>query len=254
MLLFFLSISSSLALSGKHFSLEGQCDVAGSVFERIYIQGAWGATLAKSSAYYYTYGKIERLSRQSSSGPGSQIGENTQTSLEFLSQLIRELNVTSFLDVPCGDTNWQFQSWEIDSLPIYVGLDITRSVVQLNKEKFSFHSNKIFALWDFATCPLPKFRSRFARSQIFDMIHVRDVIQHMPLKKAAAAIDNIVNSGIKYLVASTYANGDNRENIEEGSWYPANLAREPFHLPSPVRCVETHPKHEADVTCLYILK
>ena len=27
------------------------------------------------------------------------------------------MQVQTVLDVPCGDVNWQFESWEVDSLP-----------------------------------------------------------------------------------------------------------------------------------------
>ena len=52
--------------------------------------------------YYYT----KPLDRKSASGHGSDLGVATSESLRFLSDAIRQYNVTSMIDVPCGDANW----------------------------------------------------------------------------------------------------------------------------------------------------
>lgn len=240
----------------KTFAIEGRCAAPrteAAAFESIYNTGFWGKPLANTPKFYYTYGYPERLTRSSSSGQGSDIGPATQASLAFLSGIIQEFNISSLLDVPCGDTNWQFEAWEVDSLPVYVGLDIARSVIELNTRKFSFHVNKRFAVWDFAECALPRYRHvRTQATLAFELVHVRDVLQHMPLSRAVAAIENVRKSGARWLVATTYPNGRNY-NIRDGEWYPANLAAAPFQLPRPENCVQTHPAHEADITCLYKL-
>jgi hypothetical protein len=258
LLLCFAWLCSSRLTFMKRFSLDSECTEQSNedAFKRIYDNAIWGQSIAlQSPAYFYTYGQLNRLSRKSSSGPGSDIGPATAKSLEFLSEVIRERNVTSIMDIPCGDANWQFQSWEMDSLDVYAGLDVVRQVIRLNQEKFWFHSNKQFAFWDLVTCPLPRFRALGSnRAQPFDLIHVRDVIQHLPLSKAINAIDNVRRSGARWLISTSYpantqTNGAVGE-IRDGDWQPVNLHAAPFNL-TPVKCVETHPHIEPDLTCLY---
>jgi hypothetical protein len=68
----------------------------------------------------------------SRSGGGSNLGVATATSLRFLADVIREFNVSSMIDAPCGDFNWQNHAWEVDSISAYLGLDIAASVVHQN--------------------------------------------------------------------------------------------------------------------------
>jgi len=162
--------------------------------------------------------------------------------------------LVSLLDIPCGDANWQFESWELDSLPVYVGADVVTDVIDLNKRKFSFHSNKLFTLWDIANCQLPMFQFvGTAHTRAFDLVHVRDLIQHLPLVKGVQVTNNIRNSGITYLIATTWPEGKNTE-IVEGDFFKSNLAVAPFMMPPPLKCISTHPDHEADMTCLYKLQ
>jgi hypothetical protein len=141
----------------------------------------------------------------------------------------------------------------LDSIEHVAGLDITKSVIELNQLKFRFHSNKRFAVHDLA-CPLPRFRRLHATmSEPFELVHVRDVIQHMPLSKGVAAIANVRASGARLLVATTFPASSNVD-IQEGGFYHNNLDAAPFTLPKPVKCVETHRELEPDLTCLYVLK
>lgn len=240
----------------KTFAISGECEQQQNQFEKIYENGIWGTKLTKDPRYYYTYGNVSKLSRQSPSGGGSVIGPETAASLLFLSSIINDYQITSILDIPCGDTNWQFQSFEMDSLEVYVGADIAPEIIALNKRKFFFHSNKVFALWDFTECEIPHYKFLDNRKIIaesyrsFDLIHVRDVLQHLPLKKGMRAINNIFKSGAKFLLATTFPKGVNQE-IKEGDFFRNNLAKPPFNLPKPLSCIKTHPRHEDDETCLY---
>ena len=44
-------------------------------------------------------------SNESISGPGSEIS-NTKAVVKFLNNFIKEQNIKSILDIPCGDFNW----------------------------------------------------------------------------------------------------------------------------------------------------
>ena len=209
--------------------------------------------------YYYT----DPVSRLSGSGIGSNVGNSTAAALTFLVDVIRDYAIETMLDVPCGDVNWQFGAWEIDSIRAYVGLDIVHEVIALASHRFSFHTNKRFVHWDATLCELPKMRmismNRAAHDEPFSLIHVRDLIQHLRLNASMRIMHNIMRSGASYLVSTTFpldANSNvtaNRQILRDGDFFLADLQRPPFDLPTPVRCRPTHPHLEADLTCLWRL-
>ncbi|KAL7487657.1 hypothetical protein ACHAW6_013227 [Cyclotella cf. meneghiniana] len=187
----------------------------------------------------------------SASGGGSYLGYNTQTSLRVIKETIEKFNVTSMIDIPCGDVNWIFESFVTDSLPLYLGLDVANAVIEVNKRRFAHHKNKIFAFWDATECTLPKHKLK-EQPTPFDLVHVRDVIQHMGLDRGIRFFCNVFKSGPRVLIATTFRYSHNRE-IGEGDFYQNNLSKEPFSFPDNATCTPTHPAHEHDLTCVYDL-
>lgn len=199
----------------------------------------------------YSYGKIKVL--PSGSGPGSETGDATASSLEFLKDVIPRFDIKSVVDVPCGDVNWQFHSWEMDSLEQYVGLDIVKSVIRLNSMRFAHHRNKMFVAWDFVSCGIPRWHRRDGSVRAVDMVHMRDVLQHISVENGLRAIDNVCRSGAtRYFVTTTYPEDITKDaykttklgtpdravaprlkvtvnnHPQDGGWYPNNLALPPF--------------------------
>eukprot|EP00035_Acanthoeca_spectabilis_P023158 m.448025 g.448025 ORF g.448025 m.448025 type:complete len:304 (-) comp19600_c0_seq1:181-1092(-) len=208
---------------------------------------------------FFSYGDWEkRASRISLSGRGSDIGPRTTPGLNFLADVIREHHITSMIDVPCGDANWQFEAWETEAIPVYLGLDIVKPLIDFNKRRFEHHANKHFHVWDMSACKFPRFiKSGNRRSTPFQLIHVRDVIQHLPLQRGLNALANVMNSGCDFAVMTTFPNGKNG-HVKEMMYYEANLGAPPFDaiVPKPIKCIESHFKqtnftHESDLTCLY---
>eukprot|EP00040_Diaphanoeca_grandis_P043667 m.268733 g.268733 ORF g.268733 m.268733 type:complete len:319 (-) comp80139_c0_seq1:380-1336(-) len=220
-------------------------------FDSIYIHGIWAKHRPLASpSHYYTYGNISLLERYSSSGDGSDIGIRTQGSLEMISKAINDNGIQSMLDIPCGDVNWQFESWEIDSLPVYVGGDVALVVVALNSKRFAHHTNKRFVTWDLTTCDFPMFKNISTQEfQPFDLIHIRDVIQHLPLQKGADIIKRVKAAGAKYLATTTYTNGRNG-NVKTGSFYKNDLSAPPFSMNAPLICT---PSIYGKQQCVYKL-
>lgn len=182
-------------------------------------------------------------------------------------------------------------AWEVDSLEAYVGLDISARLVSLNQGRFHHHSNKRFAPWDVATCPLPRLHfaalasstaaSASAASaaataatgeQAAELVHMRYVLQHMSLDRALAAVINAVGSGAKFFMATTYPQTDAQRNAStttrahnknlnmgsgrESRFYANDLELPPFSLPAPLACVTmvTPEINHNDHTCLYDLR
>jgi hypothetical protein len=93
---------------------------------------------------------------------------------------IKEFGVRTVLDVPCGDMNWQAEAREVDELDGFAGLDLVRDVYVQNADRFWYHSNKVFAPWDFALCKLPSLRWANESGEVlpFDLVHVRTGYSH----------------------------------------------------------------------------
>ncbi|KAL7441565.1 hypothetical protein ACHAXH_009998 [Discostella pseudostelligera] len=232
-------------------------------FDKVYTSGMWSnfRPLRKPADFYNNaHWPPGEMIRYSSSGEGSGRGPNTETSLAIILQAIDKYNVSSMIDIPCGDVNWIFDSYATDTLPVYIGLDITKDVIELNKQRFAHHVNKHFSLWDAISCDLPKIRDLSSESaaedeeyKSVDLVHVRDVIQHLSLAQGVQYFCNIFRSGARVLITTSY-NDETAANrdITESDWYKNNLLLEPFSFPE-TECVQTHPQHEADYTCVYDL-
>ena len=184
------------------------------------------------------------LHRASGSGFGSDLGEMTNADRDWLVKIITTFNVTTMIDVPCGDVNWQMGSWETDSLTAYIGLDIVPHLIQLNSARFAHHSNKRFAQWDFAACALPKIAWPNESPQPADLVHARHVLQHMPVSRAAKAAYHLVASGARLVLVSGANSSqphDKRRpaaarNVREGEMWNNDMGSAPFHFPSSVSC------------------
>jgi len=263
------------ALAVESVVLEpASCTVSklGDDFAGVYDTGMWtsdstngNAHMASALSYFrsfYTYSRESRSAfhRKSLSGSGSDVDEGmTGPGLVFLSDVILDYNIVTMLDIPCGDTNWQFESWETDSIGLYVGADVVKKVISKNAQRFSFHRNKRFVQWDFVSCPIPRVAVNGGTAKPFDLLHVRDVLQHISAKDGAAAAKNIKDSGAKYVISTTWDDATSNPGAEGGQAYHNNLRLAPFFFPEPIKCIRSHACHlslfsnvcEKDLTCLY---
>jgi SAM-dependent methyltransferase len=153
---------------------------------------------------------------ESLSGPGSGSASTANVARDLV-ELVRELDVSSVLDVGCGDSFW------MPDLPGYIGVDVTPEAVERARHN---HPERRYEVVD-ATVGLPP----------ADLVLCRDVIQHQSLRDALALVNAIRLSGARWLVASTYEGGV-VEDIETGAaaWAP-DLARSPFDLGEPERMI-----------------
>jgi len=204
-------------------------------------------------SYYYTEG------HKSLSGRGSDLDETTVAAAKFLANVITEYDVKTLVDVPCGDANWQFREYPQDAIDAYVGLDIMPELIALNNARFAHHSNKHFIKWDMAACALPHIRFN-ATGKLLppDLVHVRDAIQHLPLQQGVATLMNVVSSGARMFIATTFPSqrGGLNMHIPNGFFYKPDLLAAPFSLPSPIECAASAPGHDGakgdDQTCLWL--
>lgn len=166
-------------------------------------------------------------SLESHSGPGSTLSETEKLRGEIV-KLIREKNIKSIIDIPCGDFHWMKEiSSEFES---YIGGDIVEKCINSNKEKYE--SDKIkFITFDLLTDKIPD----------GDLLIVRDVIGHFPIDDGKKIVKNILESNCKYLLSTTWFNIIDEEyykshinsGAEYGRFYPVNLMSHPFNFPVP---------------------
>ena len=261
----------------KSFSLTSRCDnvsdTAASAFDGAYRRGWSGgqkstasfkAYVSQSVSYYYK----NPTDRESASGMGSNLGPPTAGSLQILRHTIQNYDVHTMVDVPCGDVNWQFGEWAVDSLQAYVGLDILPKLIKLNQRRFAFHSNKDFAVWDISQCQVPHLEQSLESGEVVtrppDLVHMRYVLQHMTLDRALQAVINVVESGAHYFLATTYpahkrgnsTRGVNIMMVRETGFYLNDLSLPPFSMPPPVQCSDpgANSKESPGLMCLYNLR
>ncbi len=173
------------------------------VFEEIYQKNVWGNS-------------------ESHSGHGSSASA-TQVLRKALSQLLSDLGVQSMVDVPCGDFNWmRLLDLQID----YFGADIVPQLIEANQRKYS-RPGRAFGLLDVVKDPLPR----------ADLVFSRDLLVHLSERDIRSALQNIFDSGAKYLVATTFTSRDKNVDIPTGLWRTLNLQRPPFSFPPPLRLI-----------------
>lgn len=157
---------------------------------------------------------------ESKSGPGSNLLQTTNVRA-ILSSLLRELEVKTLLDIPCGDFHWMK---EVDlSAYAYCGADIVSDIVRRNELMYS--NNKRRFIWvDITTSKIPR----------TDFLFCRDCLVHFSYEDIKNAVKNIKNSGSKYLLTTTFVSRSNKD-ITTGGWRPVNLEAPPFLFPKPLR-------------------
>ena len=182
---------------------------------------------------------------ESKSGPGSTM-EETDIIRQQIKQLVKDKEIKSVVDVPCGDFNWMKDI--VYSFEKYTGCDIVPEMIQDN-QKFA---NSIIS---FKELDLTQDDIEIPEG---DLLIVRDVLGHLPLEGGQKAIANILKSKCKYLLTTTWYSlndpnytHENRDNTVtvEANWdrgaaafYPVCLHSAPFNFPKPEFYIEEKPK------------
>jgi SAM-dependent methyltransferase len=161
--------------------------------------------------------------QDSISGPGSSLG-NTEAIRKQLPDLLKNFEVSSLLDVPCGDFNWM-RLVDLNGVE-YIGGDIVPELISRNAERYEKNQVRFMQI-DLTHDDLPN----------VDLILVRDCFIHLANRDIVKALRNIQRSGIKFLLTTTYP--EHRKNIDivTGQFRPVNLDRPPFNFPKPIKLI-----------------
>ena len=153
-------------------------------------------------------------STESKSGVGSEL-KSTKKLRQELSFLFLKYKINSILDIPCGDFNW-FSQMDLNDVK-YVGGDIVEKLVESNRVKYP---NFEFLHIDITKDDLIK----------SDLVLTRDCFVHLSNNNIIKAIENIKNSGSRYLLTTSFTKFCDNVDIEDGEWREINLMIEPFNL------------------------
>lgn len=165
------------------------------------------------------------------SGGGSNL-HHTQVVIKRISDVIKEMNLHSVLDIPCGDFAWM-QYVDLSDVN-YIGGDIVDDLIKNNKEKFKDKSSLKFEVIDLLNDKLPK----------SDVILNRDCLVHLSFKDIFKALENIKKSGCKYLLTTTFPEHKQNKDITTGDWRALNLEEAPFNFKSPIKCINEQYNHQ----------
>lgn len=160
------------------------------------------------------------------SGPGSDLVQTAVISRE-IPALIKELEIQTMLDAPCGDFYWM-RRVEL-GVKTYIGVDIVRELVERHTRDHANPSRR-FMCRDITKDTLP----------CVDLIFSRDALVHLSNGDAQTALANFKASGSKYLLMTTFADTPENEDILTGGWRPINFQRPPFNLPPPLKLINEH--------------
>lgn len=145
------------------------------------------------------------------SGPGSGT-ESTRRLAPQVGALVESLDAT-VLDLGCGEGTWQ------PEMPDYLGLDVSPWAVTAARRH---HPERHYARW----LPGEALPHR-------DLVLCRDVMQHLSVKDGLMLLEAIRSTGARYLLASMYAGGVNRDPRDAEDAYDIDLTAPPFSLGLP---------------------
>lgn len=174
------------------------------VFTEIYRGNVWGG-------------------KDSVSGMGSDVHQ-TRIITRELPILFNTLNISTILDIPCGDFHWMKN---IDLKKIdYTGADIVKELIQENSGKYE-RNNLRFQYLDLIKDKLPK----------VDLVFSRDCLVHFSFADIFLVLDNLCNSQSKYFLTTTFTDIKDNHDIVTGQWRTLNLEIMPFMLPKPLKLI-----------------
>jgi SAM-dependent methyltransferase len=173
------------------------------------------------------------------SGSGSDV-LNTGKIREELPKILAQLEVTSLLDIGCGDWNWMRHI----ELPCkYIGVDIVPSLILRNTADFG-NSNRKFMVLDAVEESLPQ----------CDAILCREVLFHLSFSDGLSLIQNTLQSGARYLLATSDMDTEMNRDIRTGDFRFLNLRRKPFSFPEPIMDILDDGISEARRVSVWCLK
>jgi hypothetical protein len=161
---------------------------------------------------------------ESVSGLGSEVWVTHRMRRE-LADLIKQFDITSIADAPCGDLHWM-QHVNLGACR-YIGIDIVQELIENNIKKFG--ATKEFRHLNLIDNVIEK----------VDLILCRDMLAHLTYEQIFIVLKNFKKSGSKYLLVTTGVTTTHNVDMENtGECRRLNLELPPFNFPRPLAIIE----------------
>ena len=161
--------------------------------------------------------------KDSVSGPGSEI-EQTKVVINELPTLLKKINISKMLDIPCGDFHWM-KNVDLSGID-YIGADVVKKIIINNRENYA-RDGISFQHLNLIEDKLPK----------VDLVFCRDCLVHFSNANVLLALKNIFDSQSEYLLTTTFIDRKENQDINTGQWRALNLELPPFMLPKPIEII-----------------
>ena len=120
--------------------------------------------------------------------------EQTKKHITILKNFLGN-EVNSILEIQCGD------GYDIENCVAlqdknlkYIGVDVVDEVIQDNRQYFRNEKNKLFMILDASNEPLPQ----------CDLVVCSGIMEYLPIANIWSLIENIRDSGAKYVAFDYY--------------------------------------------------
>ena len=169
---------------------------------------------------------------ESDSGLGSDLIVTKQL-IKDLDIFFKNNQITSILDIACGDFFWMNKLINNNKHLNYLGLEIVESIVKNNNKIFSNQKVK-FKCADVINEELP---------QNHDFILVRDFLIHIKNIDIINLIQKIKNSNCKYFAINNFPNIKKNDEIKGyGHHRYVNIEIPPFNLTNVFKVIDDHDR------------
>ncbi len=178
--------------------------------------------MGKSPEMVFTEIAEQNLWMESESVSG--FGSSLKQTAELVAQLpgiFQQFNVKKLLDVPCGDFNWM-KTVDLKGID-YTGGDIVRAIVDKNNSTYQSDTRRFYKL-DLLNDKLDG----------YDLLFCRDCLVHLSFEDVFKVLTNLKGSNVRYLMATTFPEEKNNQDVPTGGWRPLNFQAAPFHFPGPL--------------------
>lgn len=189
------------ALRRKHYRYQLKSKDKERVFTAIYRAKKWGG-------------------KDSVSGPGSDVHQ-TRAIINELPALLNDFNISTMLDIPCGDFHWM-KNVNLNNIG-YTGADVVKEMILKNREEYT-RDGVYFLHLNLIKDRLPK----------VDLVFCRDCLVHFSFADIFLALNNVCDSQSKYFLTTTFLDRKDNHDITTGQWQALNLELFPFVFPKPL--------------------
>jgi hypothetical protein len=158
-----------------------------------------------------------------------------RTNLEYF---LRESNVKTFFDAPCGDFNWM-KNVNLPGDCQYIGGDIVAGLIERLQQSYGRtavlgnkkSSSREFIAFDLTSDSFP----------MADVWLCKDCFQHLSNDDIQLVLDNFRRSQVKLALISNHVGVSSNIEIRTGQFRHVDLTRAPFNLPPPRQTLADAP-------------